>query len=150
MPLLLVVYHCQKYDDDRQPVHVIGYDGSVSGRVRPTEERVKDTPTTISVDIRAAALPKESDSVRYYRRESGIRGWEREEIMVTHINMPNTSSIIIRTRPRPSLGSVAAHYFIPLSPQRLFEELSIRPAMSLTLCISKWPTVLENKPAPTR
>ena len=41
---------------DAHPVRVVGNDGTVRGRVGPSQDGVEETPASASVELRAAAL----------------------------------------------------------------------------------------------
>jgi hypothetical protein len=53
---VLMVSQKQETDDDREPVQVVRYDGTIGGRVLPSEDCIEYTPSSATIDLWIAEL----------------------------------------------------------------------------------------------
>jgi hypothetical protein len=97
---LLPVPQDEEAKHDDQPVDVIRYYRSVSGRVLPPKERIEDAPPTMY--IRATAL------VDVTKQAYGCLG-------TTYIDMPDTFTDIVRSRTFASFSSAFSSQSYPLN-----------------------------------
>lgn len=53
---LFLVPQQDETGNDRDPIHIVRYDGSISGRILPPENCIEYSPPSATIDIRATAL----------------------------------------------------------------------------------------------
>lgn len=56
MASLFLVPQQDETGNDRDPIHIVRYDGSISGRILPPENCIEYSPPSATIDLRATAL----------------------------------------------------------------------------------------------
>ena len=86
--LHLMVPHGEEHGNDEDPVHVVGNDRAVRGRVSPAQNGIEEAPTATAVQLRAAALG-------VCQRLAEKSAWE---VFGTYVDMPNGLVDVVRSR----------------------------------------------------
>lgn len=73
MTILFVVPHCEKYENDHNPVDDVCDDRAICRGVRPAEQSVENTPSTAATNLGIAALCLVSHTWEVMHEERDLR-----------------------------------------------------------------------------